>query len=204
MKHGQSFKTMAITINGNGTVTGISVGGLPDGIVDTDTLAANAVTAAKASGSTKGITEADHWRVTSSFDASDTIVDSNWERVDTNSFLIGSGMSESSGVFTFPTTGLYLIKFTFHAHSSTQTRYAGGQIQVTTDNSSYAERAAQYTSIASDSNAYAGGSTLAFFDVTNTTTHKVKFKVTAENSMTWNGDTNRNFNHVVFIRLGDT
>ena len=45
---GQSFKIMAITINGNGTVTGISVGGLPDGIVDTDMLAANAVTAAKA------------------------------------------------------------------------------------------------------------------------------------------------------------
>ena len=38
---------MTITINGNGTVTGISVGGLPDGIVDTDTLAADAVTAAK-------------------------------------------------------------------------------------------------------------------------------------------------------------
>ena len=47
MKHGQSFKTMAITINGNGTVTGVSVGGLPDGIVDTDMLAAGAVTAAK-------------------------------------------------------------------------------------------------------------------------------------------------------------
>jgi len=40
---------MAITINGNGTVTGISVGGLPDGIVDTDMLAAGAVTAAKKS-----------------------------------------------------------------------------------------------------------------------------------------------------------
>ena len=39
---------MAVVINGNGTVTGISVGGLPDGIVDTDMLAANAVTAAKA------------------------------------------------------------------------------------------------------------------------------------------------------------
>ena len=47
MKHGQSFKTMAITINGNGTVTGISVGGLPDGIVDTDMLASNAVTEPK-------------------------------------------------------------------------------------------------------------------------------------------------------------
>ena len=30
---------MAIAINGSGTVTGISVGGLPDGCVDTDTLA---------------------------------------------------------------------------------------------------------------------------------------------------------------------
>jgi len=38
---------MTITINGNGTVTGISVGGLPDGIVDEDMIAANAVTAAK-------------------------------------------------------------------------------------------------------------------------------------------------------------
>jgi len=38
---------MAITINGSGTVTGISVGGLPDGIVDADMLAANAVTEAK-------------------------------------------------------------------------------------------------------------------------------------------------------------
>lgn len=33
---------MSITINGNGTVTGISVGGLPDGIVDRDTLATQA------------------------------------------------------------------------------------------------------------------------------------------------------------------
>ena len=38
---------MPIAINGSGTVTGVSVGGLPDGIVDTDMLAANAVTAAK-------------------------------------------------------------------------------------------------------------------------------------------------------------
>jgi len=38
---------MAITFDGSGTVTGISVGGLPDGIVDTDMIAANAVTAAK-------------------------------------------------------------------------------------------------------------------------------------------------------------
>lgn len=38
---------MPITVNGSGTITGVSVGGLPDGIVDTDMLAAGAVTAAK-------------------------------------------------------------------------------------------------------------------------------------------------------------
>ena len=38
---------MSITINGSGTVTGISVGGIPDGVVDTDVLAANAVTFGK-------------------------------------------------------------------------------------------------------------------------------------------------------------
>ena len=33
---------MPITINGNGTITGVSVGGLPDGSVDRDTLATTA------------------------------------------------------------------------------------------------------------------------------------------------------------------
>ena len=38
---------MAITINGSGTITGISAGGLPDGVITSDDLANNAVTAGK-------------------------------------------------------------------------------------------------------------------------------------------------------------
>lgn len=38
---------MPITINGSGTITGISAGGLPDACITTDDIAANAVTAAK-------------------------------------------------------------------------------------------------------------------------------------------------------------
>ena len=38
---------MPVTINGNGSITGLSVGGLPNGTVDADTLASNAVTNAK-------------------------------------------------------------------------------------------------------------------------------------------------------------
>ena len=38
---------MPVTINGDGSITGLSVGGLPNGTVDADTLASNAVTTAK-------------------------------------------------------------------------------------------------------------------------------------------------------------
>jgi len=38
---------MPVTINGSGSITGLAVGGLPDGSVDADTLATNAVTSAK-------------------------------------------------------------------------------------------------------------------------------------------------------------
>jgi len=45
---------MAITINGDGTLTGVSVGGLPNGIVDTDMLADDAVSTAKMAGLVRG------------------------------------------------------------------------------------------------------------------------------------------------------
>ena len=38
---------MPITINGSGTVTGISAGGLPDGVITTDDIAAGAITRPK-------------------------------------------------------------------------------------------------------------------------------------------------------------
>ena len=64
---------MPIGINGNGTITGVTVGGLPDGIVDTDMLAANAVSSAKlASGvggkvlDYKSVTKTDTFTTTSS------------------------------------------------------------------------------------------------------------------------------------------
>ena len=40
---------MPVTINGNGTITGLAVGGLPDGCVDADTLAAGAAVPADGS-----------------------------------------------------------------------------------------------------------------------------------------------------------
>ena len=38
---------MSIVVNGSGTITGISTGGLPDGVVDSDTLANDSVVTGK-------------------------------------------------------------------------------------------------------------------------------------------------------------
>ena len=48
---------MAVTINSNGTITGIATGGLPDGVVDADTLASNAVTNVKMADDAVGVAE---------------------------------------------------------------------------------------------------------------------------------------------------
>jgi len=76
---------MAIVINGSGTVTGLSVGGLPDGTVDADTLASGA-------GGVDGIT--------STADATAMTIDSS-ESV---------GINNSTGFGTYSGTGVKYSK----------------------------------------------------------------------------------------------
>ena len=58
----------------------------------------------------------DQWRLTTNTSITGStayFITSNWERVDSDGFAkIGDGMSESSGVFTFPSTGIYHIQTT--------------------------------------------------------------------------------------------
>ena len=65
---------MPVTINGDGSIAGVSVGGLPDGTVDADTLAANAVTSAKVASAAITSTELHDDAVTSSKLPSGTVV----------------------------------------------------------------------------------------------------------------------------------
>ena len=69
-----------------------------------------------------GLSEVDQWRSTSNFSTTKTPIDSGWERNDTttNGFAaglpIGTGMSESSGVFTFGATGKYKVEAFINIH----------------------------------------------------------------------------------------
>ena len=203
---------MSITINGNGTVTGISVGGLPDGIVDTDMIAANAVTTAKTSGLVSGITEADQWRVTADFNMNSqyaATITSNWERNDTTFEKIGSGMSvDSNGHWTFPSTGIWLIQVHWTgARSSGSTHWGIHYCYGMTDGvqSNGFEIMKSYVGVAANN-----GRNTAFmqtmFDVQNTSGYKLLFGYYDNNVQTtvFRGNSSSCENSYTFIKLGET
>ena len=150
-----------------------------------------------------GITEADQWRLTAGV-SSAGIITSNLERVDTESTYIGSGMTQSSGVFTFPSTGLYWIIVQARIHMFVDDNQAHLEIQTTTDNSNYNVRGRASAGENESGETRTSVSNSIFFDVTNTSTHKVKFNAASFATTTIDGNTDLNFTCFTFIRLGDT
>ena len=66
-----------------------------------------------ATGFAAGSTHASQWRLTTDFTGNAAPIASNLEEVDApvGFGVLGSSMTESSGIFTFPSTGYWLIKF---------------------------------------------------------------------------------------------
>ena len=164
---------------------------------------------ANLTGLSSGLSVADQWRINSGGTLTTdgtTQFTANWERGDTNSHgQIGSGMSESSGIFTFPSTGIYLITaiMSFKRNSG-ENRFAQLQIGVTTDNNTYTTASSGYGSFAQ---AYSTNTAVAqfLFDVTNVSTHKVKFYAyTNRSSILFLSGSTANQNSFTFLKLGDT
>ena len=151
-----------------------------------------------------GITVADQWRVTADFNNTQ-FVTANWERADTyGSGQIGSNVTESSGVFTFPSTGIYQINFATRFSRGTGQAFVIGEIHVTTNDSNYYQSANGIGNVPV-ADYYDGIFVTYLFDVTSTSTHKVKFKVeTNDTAVNFNGNTSLNHTYAQFIRLGDT
>jgi len=167
------------------------------------------------SGFFNGIKEADQFRLSSNFTYTGSqaaqVLSSNWERVDTNSFdKIGTGMTQSSGVFTFPSTGIYLVSFGFHGEGSNtnNNRFVIGGIDTTTDGTNFDPAGDVGTNILGNTNnndTRGSGFFMHQFDVTNVSTHKVRFWVACNNNnVIFFGNTGDSYTYVNFIRLGDT
>ena len=150
-----------------------------------------------------GITETDQYRLTANITSDTNPISSNLERVDNASFgKIGTGMSLSSGIFTFPSTGLYHVMYTFRSLSSASDTIAG-EIYVTQNNSSY-EVVSSTANGDGGSSRVNTGNCIAFVNVTDTANVKVKFAIASITSGTVQGDTNYNLTCFSFIRLGDS
>ena len=163
------------------------------------------------SGFANGITEVDTWRTTANITIGSSgqvdLTTSNIERQDTYSpGSIGTGMSYSSGIFTFPSTGIWLIESfaAVYANGST-TNYVGLNISVTTDNSSYNLPVVNQLDHYGNSVGYVQTYSSYVFDVTDVSTHKVKFVMESTSTVaSFLGSTSKNNTHFRFTRLGDT
>ena len=155
-----------------------------------------------------GITEADMWRITTSFTGTVEPITDNWERCDENTFAkIGTGMSVSSGIWSFPVTGLYQIVWNVSWNlSSAVSRYVYSELLTTNDNSNYTVIGLGWTSIFNGSGAtYTGSTNSVFVNVSNVSNQKIKLGVSVANSsVTTRGSSTSNDSYISFIRLGDS
>jgi len=156
------------------------------------------------SGFANGITMADMWRQTTPVTGDLSPIRGNFEQVDTDGFAnLGSDMSvDSSGYWTFPSTGLYHISASARfQHEGSD--YSGIRIFTTTDGSTYLT-AGRADSGTTSGIAFTHSRIDVIYNVANTTTNKLYFAyITASQTQRLLGSTNQNETYFMFIRLGD-
>ena len=143
-----------------------------------------------------GLTEADMWETSASI-SSTGVITTNLQRSSQTAFgYLGTGMTESSGIFTFPSTGYWWVWW------SAKFRGAAGAFgdlycDATTNNSTY-------TAIGVASGTPDGvvntGNQSALLDVTDTSNIKVRVRYDRSGSTTIDGGETRFY----FQRLADT
>ena len=158
-----------------------------------------------------GVTMADQWMLTSNFSPGGavSIVTSGWGQVSRAGYgVIGSSMTQSSGDFTYPQTGIYFVEFTCGLISTSQQRYMGSRIQTTHNNNNYAHATdvLNHCGLTNSFGAYIQTTSSVIQDVQDVTQDKIRFSAVSftPGNTTVQGDSSRAVTFVTFIRLGDT
>jgi hypothetical protein len=208
---GDETLTAAFTGNLNTSVLNagtVATARLGSGTADGTTFLRGDQTYAAAGG---GLTVADQWRLTTTFTGSINPIASNLERIDTTAggqVPLGSAMTVASGIFTFPSTGYYLVQYNLLQQSTDGVvrGYGGGAIFATIDNSSYVTVAQTFGATpAISGTSRMSNSCSSIVDVTDTSNVKVKFSTEFQDSgMGTMGSTESNSTFMTFLRLADT
>ena len=154
-----------------------------------------------------GISEYDQWRTTTETSGGQNPVN-NWERIDTDSFeKIGTGMSQSSGVFTFPSTGKWVIQTMAMIAGNTNSRFNDWAIHLSTNSgSSYSSAiyCSQFLVSGADNN-IANMSGDSLIDVTDASTYRVKAVLGIQSgTVTLVGASGTTNCAISFMKIGDT
>ena len=180
----------------------------------TITFPDNTGTVALLSDLSAGDFHVDQWRLDTAVSGNHDPIASNWERNDTAGFSkIGDGMTESSGVFTFPAAGVWSVRIFMQFSVNGAADYdATMSIKSTIDNGSNWVDASKCSVNADNAWSWQSScSTETIFDVDDVSTHKVAFKTsnfdfTYMNGQNYygqaGGDTNQNRTHAVFEYIG--
>jgi hypothetical protein len=152
-----------------------------------------------------GITELDTWRITTQFQGDVAPIANNWEREDSDSPInLGTGMSVSSGYWTFPSTGVWEITFVHNYSGAGDNQYIETLISVTTNNSSYSNAAKGWGSAAGNG-VYGTSTVKKVVDVTDTSNVKVTFATSSQDGNAYTQcASDQNLTYVIFKRIGDT
>ena len=158
------------------------------------------------------ISDFDVWRLNAGVCTTDSTLTSNWEQDDEFSFDSthpGGDMAvnTSTGWWTFPKTGWWIVLFNALLYDPTTIVAANVLIHQTTDNGSNDQQVAR-----GDVSIYGGEGAAAhqnvhvqhIVDVTNTSNVKVKFRCTSPSTICLHGSAALNITYATFIRLRDT
>ena len=151
-----------------------------------------------------GLDGAHIWRVTAEFTGDAQPITSNWEQDDsTGAGRVGTVMSESSGVFTFPSTGIWYLEHTGVFYNAGSEDATNLYIQVTeNDGTAWTTTGDVWVS---QSTGYFQAKAATTLDCTDTSTHKVRFGVnTTSGSTSYQTSSTVNKCYVMFLKLGET
>ncbi|MDP6585722.1 MAG: hypothetical protein QF535_13790, partial [Anaerolineales bacterium] len=119
--------------------------------------------------------------------------------------ILGSSMTESSGLFTFPTTGFWYVQAVANWNFTAGEAYAYVNISVTDDGSTARWTGIAFTHCEGGVEVYGSATTNTIVDVTDTSLIKVHMGVTQEDSGNYTiTDTSNTRTGMTFIRLGAT
>ena len=156
-----------------------------------------------------GITHIDTWRLDDDLTIPDGYITQHWSRAtDTLTAQLGAAVTESSGLFTLPETGIWRITCQIECYSANECRWIDLQIRGSTDGFSSDETtiATGFTALFDTSgNVHQSCRTSCYYDCTNTGNNKIKvFLQDTGSGGTTESAASRNVSWIEFVKVAET